>query len=266
MARTYALRRMARSGVGKDGAAYDVIGVGYAAWRRPDRRIAAGLREALGDCRRVINVGAGTGSYEPADREVFAVEPSRAMIAQRPSGMAPCIQATADALPFPDDCFDAALAILTVHHWQRLAAGLAELNRVAVSRRIVLTWDQRVMEHDFWLLRDYLPDLGRRLRATAVPVDHVAELIGADTVVPVPVPDDCTDGFFGAYWRRPSLYLDEGVRSAISAFALAEVEHYREGLARLDADLRSGAWHRRYGDLFDVDAYDLGYRLIVAVD
>ena len=266
MARTYALRRMLASGMGKDVAAYDVIGLGYATWRRPDRRIASGLQEALGDCRRVINVGAGTGSYEPADREVIAVEPSRAMIAQRPPAMAPCIQASAEALPFPDDCFDAALAILTIHHWQRLVAGLAELNRVAVSRRIVLTWDQRVMENDFWLLRDYLPGLGRRLRATAVPVDHVAELIGADVILPVPIPDDCTDGFFGAYWRRPSLYLDHRVRSAISAFALAEVEHYREGLARLDADLRSGAWHRRYGDLFDVSTHDLGYRLVVAAN
>jgi SAM-dependent methyltransferase len=253
-------------GVGKDVEAYDVIGVGYADWRRPDRRIASGLREALGDSRRVINVGAGSGSYEPADREVVAVEPSRAMIAQRPAAMAPCVQGTAEALPFPDDSFDAGLAVLTVHHWRRLGAGLAELNRVAVSRRIVLTWDQRVMEQDFWLLRDYLPDLGRRLRTTAVPVDHVAELIGADVIVPVPVPDDCTDGFLGAYWRRPSLYLDHRARGAISAFALAEVEHYREGLARLDADLRSGAWHRRYGDLLDVDTFDVGYRLVVAVD
>jgi hypothetical protein len=257
---------MLDSGLGKDAVAYDVIGVGYATWRRPDRRIAAGLREALGDSQRVINIGAGAGSYEPADREVVAVEPSRAMIAQRADAMAPCVHATAEALPFPNDSFDAGLAIFTVHHWQRLRAGLAEMNRVAVSRRIVLTWDQRVMEQDFWLLRDYLPELGRRLRATAVPVDHVAELIGADVIVPVPVPDDCTDGFFGAYWRRPSLYLDHRVRAAISAFALAEVEHYREGLARLDADLRSGAWHRRYGDLLDADHLDLGYRLIVAVD
>lgn len=252
--------------MGKDATAYDVIGVGYTAWRHPDRRISAGLREALGDCRRVINVGAGAGSYEPADREVVAVEPSRTMIAQRATAMAPCVQATAEALPFPDDSFDAGLAIFTVHHWPRLGAGLSELNRVAVSRRIVATWDHRVMEQDFWLLRDYLPDLGRRLRATAVPVDHVAELIGADVIVPVPIPDDCTDGFFGAYWRRPSLYLDHRARAATSAFALAEVEHYREGLARLDADLRSGAWHRRYGDLLDVDTLDLGYRLVVAID
>jgi hypothetical protein len=248
------------------GVAYDIIGSGYAHWRRPDRRIAAGIREALGASQRVLNIGAGAGSYEPADREVVAVEPSRAMIDQRPDAMAPCVQARAEDLPFPNDSFDATMAILTVHHWDRLAAGLAEMNRVGVSRRVVLTWDQRVFEHEFWLLRDYLSDLGHRQRSAAIPVEHVAELIGADVVVPVPVPHDCTDGFFGAYWRRPSLYLDHRVRSAISAFALAEVEHYREGLDRLDADLRSGAWHRRYGDVLDADTIDLGYRLVVAVD
>lgn len=245
---------------------YDVIGAGYAQFRRPDRRIAAGIREALGTSRRVLNIGAGAGSYEPADLEVVAVEPSRAMIDQRPEAMAPCVQAVAESLPFPNDSFDAAMALLTIHHWDRLATGLTEMNRVAVSRRIVLTWDQQVFESEFWLVRDYLAELGRRDRKTAVPVDHVAELIGAEVVVPVLVPHDCTDGFFGAYWRRPSLYLDHRVRSAISAFALAEVEHYREGLDRLDADLRSGAWHRRYGDVLDAEALDLGYRLVVAVD
>ena len=248
------------------GVAYDIIGSGYAQWRRPDRRIAAGIRVALGDARTVLNVGAGAGSYEPADRHVIAVEPSRAMIAQRPPAMAPCIQAPAEALPFPNDSFDAAMAILTVQHWDRLATGLAELNRVGVCRRVVLTWDQRVFEQEFWLVRDYLATMNGQLRANAVQVEHVAELIGADVVVPVPVPHDCTDGFFGAYWRRPSLYLDQRARSAISAFALAEVEHYREGLERLDSDLRSGAWHRRYGDVLDADSVDLGYRLVVAVN
>jgi hypothetical protein len=248
------------------GIAYDIIGSGYSTHRRPDRRIAAGIREALGPSRTVLNIGAGAGSYEPADREVTAVEPSRAMILQRPAAMAPCVQAPAEALPFPDDSFDAAMAIFTIHHWDRLATGLVEMNRVGVSRRIVLTWDQRVFEQEFWLVRDYLVGLGRRQRGAAVPVEHVAELIGAEVVVPVPVPHDCTDGFFGAYWRRPSLYLDARVRSAISAFALAEVEHYREGLERLDSDLRSGAWHRRYGDVLDAETVDLGYRLVVAVD
>lgn len=266
MVKTYALRAMTMPGASGEAGTYDVIGAGYSDWRRPDRRIAGGLHEALGATRRVLNVGAGTGSYEPADREVVAVEPSRAMIAQRAPSMAPCVQAPAEALPFPDDSFDATMAVLTVHHWGRVAAGLAEMNRVAVSRRVVLTCDDRLMGDGFWLLRDYLPELARRMRATTVPVDHVAELLGADVVVPVPVPHDCTDGFFGAYWRRPSLYLDHRVRSAISPFALAEVEHYREGLDRLQSDLRSGAWHRRYGDLLDLDAVDLGYRLVVAID
>jgi hypothetical protein len=252
--------------VGVGGFTYDVIGAGYSDRRRPDRRIAAAIHRALGDARHIVNVGAGAGSYEPADREVVAVEPSWAMISQRSAGMAPVVRAIAEGLPFPDDGFDAAMAILTIHHWDRLGAGLAEMVRVGVSRRVVLTWDQPVFEADFWLLRDYLPALGRRLRDAAVPVGHVAELIGADEVIPVPVPHDCTDGFFGAYWRRPSLYLDADVRSAISAFALAEVELYRAGLTRLEADLRSGEWHRRYGDLLDADSLDLGYRLVVASD
>lgn len=250
---------------GRGPVSYDIIGAGYGTWRRADPRIAAGVREALGAARRVLNVGAGAGSYEPDDREVVAVEPARAMIAQRPAGAAPCIEGVAEALPFPDDSFDAAMALLAVHHFDRVGAGLTELNRVAVQRRVVLTVDHRVLEDEFWLLRDYLPDLGRRLRRTDVPIEHIAEQIGAEVVVPVPVPHDCTDGFLGAYWRRPSLYLDHRVRSAISAFALAEVEHYRDGLARLDADLRSGNWHRRYGDVLDADTLDLGYRLVVAV-
>ncbi len=246
--------------------AYDVIGEGYADRRRPDRRVAAGILEALGDTRTVLNVGAGAGSYEPTDREVVAVEPSPRMIAQRPAGAAPVVRAPAEHLPFPDDAFDGAMAILTVHHWDRVQRGLRELSRVAVTRRVVLTWDPRVTEAEFWLLRDYLPEVARRDREHAVPVELVAEAIGAEAVVPIPIPHDCTDGFLGAYWRRPAAYLDPAARAAISVFALAEVEHYREGLARLDADLRSGAWHRRYGHLLDLDTVDLGYRLLIAVD
>jgi len=244
--------------------AYDIIGEGYASLRRPDPRLADGILAALGECRSVLNVGAGTGSYEPTDRHVVAVEPSPTMIAQRPEGAAPVVRAAAERLPFPDDSFDAAMAVLTVHHWDRRGRGLGELCRVGVQRRVVLTWDQAVAEREFWLLRDYLPQLIPRERKVAIPVEFVAESIGAEVVVPVPVPYDCTDGFFGAYWRRPSLYLDPRVRSAISGFALAEVEHYREGLALLDADLRSGAWHRRYGHLLDRETLDLGYRLVVA--
>jgi SAM-dependent methyltransferase len=245
---------------------YDLIGDGYAELRRPDHRIAGAILAALGPARTVVNVGAGAGSYEPTDRTVVAVEPAATMIAQRPAGSAPVVRAPAEALPFPDDSFDASLAVLTVHHWHRLARGLAELCRVSVRRRVVLHCDPQVMWSEFWLVRDYLSTLVPRDHSREIPLRHVAELTGAEVVVPVPVPHDCTDGFFGAYWRRPAAYLDERVRSGISAFALAEVEDYRDGLARLEHDLRSGAWHRRYGHLLDQDTLDLGYRLVVAID
>jgi SAM-dependent methyltransferase len=245
---------------------YDTIGSGYAELRRPDRRIAEGIHAALGDCATVVNLGAGAGSYEPEDRTVVAVEPSATMIAQRRPGTAPVVQSSAERLPFPDDCFDAAMAVLTLHHWDDVGRGLRELCRVSVQRRVVLTCDPQVFDREFWLVRDYLPDTSLVPWRRAASADVVAEALDADIVVPVKIPHDCTDGFFGAYWRRPAAYLDPAVRAAISGFALAEPRSYEVGLERLEADLRSGAWHRRYGDLLDQNAADLGYRLVVAVD
>lgn len=97
-------------------ALYDRIGTSYGRFRQPDPRIAAQIGAALGSARTIIDVGAGTGSYEPAGRRVIAVEPSEVMLAQRPADAAPAVRAVAEALPFPDHSFDAALAILTVHH------------------------------------------------------------------------------------------------------------------------------------------------------
>jgi SAM-dependent methyltransferase len=241
-------------------AVYDRIGVTYAETRRPDARIDAAIRRALGGARSVVNVGAGSGSYEPPET-VLAVEPSAVMIAQRPAGLAPAVQTTAEAIPLEDGAVDAALAVLTIHHWPDLARGFAEMRRVA-RRVVVLTWDPD-LARAFWLSREYLPDEAVEWDVARCPsLESVRRLIGADaTVTPVPVPHDCTDGFFGAFWRRPEAYLDPVVRAGISNLA-----HFGDALApafeRLAADLESGEWSRRHADLLELAELDLGYRIV----
>ncbi len=242
---------------------YDAIGRGYVALRRPDPRIAAAVRDALGDARSVINVGAGAGSYEPADLRVVAVEPSREMIGQRPPGAAPAVQSAAEALPFADGAFDAALAVLTVHHWRDRAAGLAELRRVARQRVIILTWDP-ARGADFWLTRDYLPIIVEVDRLIFPTLEELDGALGGTRVIPLPIPHDCVDGFLGAYWRRPEVYLDPAARTAISTFAKLGPAVVAPGLARLADDLASGRWESTFGHLRQQAAADLGYRLVVA--
>jgi SAM-dependent methyltransferase len=241
---------------------YDRIGRSYAATRASEPRIASLIDQALGDVRSVLNVGAGTGSYEPTDREVLAVEPSAAMIAQRPPGSPPAIQARAEALPLADDSFDAALAVNTVHHWADVGAGLRELRRVA-RRRIVIFLRGPARGTKFWLTEDYLPALDRAERIAAVAAAIEREL-GPLTVLPVPLPRDCADGLFSAYWARPEMYLDASVRRNISNFALADEGVVAEGIARLRADLESGAWDRRHGHLRSLPELDLGHRLVIS--
>jgi SAM-dependent methyltransferase len=243
-------------------ALYDDIGVGYARYRRPDPRIEAVIDAALGTARTVLNVGAGTGSYEPRHRMVTAVEPSQEMIRQRPLGAAPCVEGDASSLQFADDSFDAAMAILTVHHWPQPRRGLRELSRVAHAV-VVLTFDPAV-HNGFWLFRDYIPAI-THLDSTAgvLPVDDVAEVINADRIEAVPVPHDCLDGFGIAYWRRPERYLDADVRGCISGFGLINPEETQRGIEELRADLESGRWHDRYRHLLGLDSYDAGLRLVV---
>jgi SAM-dependent methyltransferase len=239
---------------------YDDIGSGYRNYRRPDPRLAAAILRALGEAQTVVNVGAGTGSYEPTDRSVVAVEPSRTMIHQRHPGSAPVVQASATDLPFRDAAFEAALAILTVHHWPNPVQGLTEMARVTRKRIVIVTWDPAVAT--FWLIEDYFPAIAAIDRQICPSIEVFRETFGAIEVHPVPVPHDCLDGFLGAYWRRPHAYLDAGVRSAISTFSkLTEVD---AGLARLRCDLESGTWERRYGHLLHQSTYDLGYRLVIA--
>ena len=239
---------------------YDEIGREYRAHRRPDPRLAAAITRALDDAETVVNVGAGAGSYEPPDRRVVAIEPSAAMIAQRPAGSAPVVQASATDLPFRDAGFTAALAVLTVHHWPDRARGLAEMARVARDRVVVLTWDPATT--GFWLVDEYFAELAVIDRQIFPGLDDFRRAWGTIEVQPLPVPHDCTDGFLGAYWQRPAAYLDPAVRGAISTFTkLRDVE---PGLARLRADLADGTWLRRHTDLLDRSEIDLGYRLVIA--
>lgn len=246
--------------------AYDRIGVGYRQVRRPDPRIAARIEAALGDARSVLNVGAGTGSYEPSGREVTAVEPSAVMIGQRPEGAAPVIQARAEALPFDDDEFDAAMAIITIHHWQDAAAGLAEMRRVARDRVLVLTFDGPALA-GMWLVRDYVPRLLETHEEMMQPLAELTAALPGATVEPVPIPRGCTDAFWCALWDRPELHLEPALRRGSSGWQLMdaeELERAERGIEALRADLASGAWDERNGHLRDAAELDVGLRLIVA--
>ncbi len=239
-------------------ALYDRIGHGYAKARRPDPRILAAIEAGLGDAASVLNVGAGAGGYEPVGREVTAVEPSAEMIAQRATDAAPVVQATAEALPFEDDSFDAAMALQTVHHWPDMEAGLAEMRRVA-RRRIVILTNGRGNGGETWI-DGYFPDVPRGGRAEAV-----ADFLGGGaTVTPVPIPRDCTDLFFFALWGRPELFLDDEVVQSMWIWNIMDPAARTAGRERLAADLADGTWDERHGALREADALDVGMRLVVA--
>jgi len=239
---------------------YDSIGENYVDYRRPDPRIAATITKALGEARSVVNIGAGAGSYEPADRTVIAAEPSATMILQRAADAAPVICASAMELPFRQNAFDATLAIFTVHHWPDRMRGLSEMRRVA-KRAVILTWEPSTSAS--WLTRDYFPEILTYDR-TLFPLasEFYGRVFEQIEIVPIPIPRDCTDGFLEAYWSRPEAYFDAGVRRAISAFArISDVE---AGLARLQRDLDDGTWARRNAHLLELAELDLGYRLVIA--
>ena len=241
---------------------YDTIGATYTVTRRTEPRIAAQVWAALGDARTVLNVGAGTGSYEPPGRDVTAVEPSAVMRAQRPAGAAPCVAAVAESLPFGDQSFDAAMAVSTVHHWRDPIAGLREMRRVA-RRVVVLTYDasEPGWHRRFWLTRDYLPEVADLLVGWPS-LPELAGAIGA-RIEPVPIPWDCADGFLEAYWRRPEAYLDEHVRRGCSIWARIGPDAEQRALRSLRADLASGRWAERNRDLAALEAAELGLRLLV---
>jgi SAM-dependent methyltransferase len=242
---------------------YDELGVGYAKVRRPDPRIAARIDEALGAARTVVNVGAGTGSYEPAGREVTAVEPSATMIAQRPPGAAPVVQASAEELPFEDDSFDAAMAVLTVHHWSDLDGGLGELRRVTRDRILAVTFDPAFLA-DLWIVRDYFPGMLGLKRRTSITSEGLVERLPAARSAPIPVPRDCADHFFAALWARPEMLFDDEVVRPMWVWQRISEEERRSGRERLAADLESGAWRERHRELLEREELDVGLRLVVS--
>lgn len=239
---------------------YDTIGQDYIARRLPDPRIAALIHSALEGVESIVNVGAGTGSYEPTDVPVVAIEPSMTMIRQRPLRAAPAIQALAQKLPLRDGCSFGATAILTVHHWPELTRGLEELCRISRDRIAILTWDPDAP--DFWLTNEYFPAVAERDRKRFPAMSTLSRILGKVSVRTVPVPGDCVDGFLGAYWRRPHAYLDARIRSAMSGFV--DLPALEEGLLRLHTDLASGCWQQRFRHLLDKDCIDIGYRLVIA--
>ncbi len=241
---------------------YDTIGRNYTANRRPDPRWEAVVAAQVGAARRILNVGAGTGSYEPPDRAVVAVEPSTVMLSQRPPGAAPAVRAVASAVPVRSGWAEVAMAILTVHHWDDWARGLDELCRVA-PRRVVLAIDFE-RHAEFWLLQEYLPEVLAHTLRCRPSADVIAESIGATTCIALPAFSDLGDGVLGAHWSRPEAYLDPTVRANNSGTALADPAAVARGVARLEVDLATGAWQERHADLLDQDAIDLGYRLLVS--
>jgi SAM-dependent methyltransferase len=243
--------------------AYDTIGEGYAAIRRPEPRFAARIEAALGEATTVVNVGAGAGSYEPAGREVTAVEPSALMISQRREGAAPVVQAHAEALPFEDDSFDAAMAVLTIHHWNDAPAGLAEMRRVARERIVIFTLEAAAVDH-VWMVADYFPSAGTVDHEVLPPVNELlSHLPGAEVEV-VPAPRHCRDGFTIALWDRPELLLDPVIRRSSSVWHDMPDEEIESGVERLREELANGEWDRKHGHLRERDELDVGLRLISA--
>ena len=236
---------------------YDTIGLNYANLRQPDPRIAQQIEAALGNSQTVLNVGAGAGSYEPADRQITAVEPSAEMIQQRPASNAKVFQGTAEELPFEDNSFDAAMAVLTIHHWSDQERGASEMRRVTRGKIVFITYDPSF--RGFWLA-DYFPALVTLDDGQMPQMADFETWLGSVEVSPVLIPHDCSDGFLAGYWRRPSAYLDERIRAAMSSFwALGDVS---EGLGKLETDLKSGVWEQRYSHLLGLEKLDCGYRLV----
>jgi SAM-dependent methyltransferase len=240
---------------------YDRLGTGYPGQRQPDPHWQRAINEALGSAGTVVNIGAGTGSYEPVDRYVLAVEPSTTMIRQRSRAAAPALQAAAERLPVADQQFDLAMALVTIHHWTDWPAGLREMQRVA--RRVVVLHFDPVLHSEFWLVRDYLPELSAVWESVPRP-GEVAALLGTGTEVrELPVPADCVDGFLPANWRRPQAYLQAQVRQSMSGLRLLAPDVLSRGITALAADLEDGTWEKRNAALLQKQTLDVGWRLLL---
>jgi SAM-dependent methyltransferase len=244
---------------------YEQIGVGYAALRREDPRFAQAIHDALGGARTVVNVGAGTGSYEPRDRYVLAIEPSDVMAAQRPYDRVPALRGGAGALPLRDASVDAAMAILTLHHWDAdRERGVRELRRVARGPVVILTYDPAISGR-LWLMSDYVPEVAELDHRIFPAMDELARWLGGDTEVSVlEVPRDCQDWMLGSFWAHPERVLDPRARAVTSGFARMDPAVVSRVVAAVHRDLSSGEWERRYGHLRELESFDAGLRLVVS--
>jgi len=240
-------------------ATYDSIGLNYSDLRKPDFHIEKLILESLGTAKTVLNVGAGTGSYEPTDRLVTAIEPSIEMIRQRSMSAAHVIQGSAEDLPFDDNSFDASMAILTIHHWGDKEKGVQEMRRVTRGPIVFLTFDP--LHQTYWLA-DYFPELVKLDEMHMPRLSEFEKWLGPVEIQPVLIPHDCTDGFLGGYWRRPAAYLDAKVRTAMSSFWATD--NVAAGIERLESDLNSGDWEKKNSELLELDEYDFGYRLLTS--
>jgi SAM-dependent methyltransferase len=243
---------------------YDAHGAGYGLRRRTDPRIAALVHAALGDARTVINVGAGAGSYEPEDRYVVAAEPSAQMRSQRPPHRVPALDCCAESLPFDEDSFDAAMAMVTIHQWSDSDRGLGELRRVSRGPVVILTFDGDALDR-LWLAQ-YAPELIEAERRRYPTIDHIREILGGfSTVSQVPVPIDCLDGFTEAFYARPEAFLEADVRRSQSAWGFVDPSVEARFADRLGSDLASGRWDRTYGDLRTQPEFVGALRLVTAL-
>lgn len=244
---------------------YDKIGHGYSHTRREDPRFRAQILAALGNAKTVINVGAGTGAYEPNDRYVIAVEPSDVMAAQRARNLAPAIRASAGNIPLRDQSVDAAMAILTIHHWdEQREIGVRELRRLARDAVVILTYDARICA-EMWLMADYLPEVATLDLQIFPPPEQLAQWLGGKVnIEEVPIPKDTPDWMLGSFWAHPERVLDPNARAATSGFARMPTQVVDRVVAEVSRDLASGLWDERHGHLRKLDALDVGLRLIVA--
>ena len=244
---------------------YDRIGRDYQRRRRPDPRFTARIEEELGDCISVLNVGAGTGSYESPLRKVIALEPSETMIRQRPPDAAPAILGEAEKLPLLDQSVDAVTAFMTVHHWLDVPKGLRELRRVARRRIVIMTYlPESGIFPDRWITNFYFPGIAAAHRRRMPGVSFFEEALGPVACTPLLIPRDCTDGFIDAFWARPEAYLDPAVRGSMSAFRLLDPLALVQGIAHLRVDLKNGRWDSLFGKLRTQPDMDAGLRLVVA--
>ena len=246
-------------------ARYDTIGHGYSRTRREDPRFGAQIHAALGSARTVVNVGAGAGAYEPRDRHVIAIEPSDVMAAQRPADLAPAIRAAAGSIPLRDRSVDAAMAILSLHHWdEERENGVRELRRVARGPVVILTYDPAI-SGAMWLMADYLPEVAALDLRIFPPPEQIAEWLGGSVrIAKVPIPRDTSDWMLGSFWAHPERVLDANARAATSGFARMPADVVDRVVAEVSRDLASGLWDARHGHLRSLDELDAGLRLIVA--